>query len=122
MTRRWLHGREMTEFSAATRDAVRWLLIASPAWFRILLAWMLAAVAVPFAHLIVHASPFEDPSAVVPRVLTALIIWLLVCLAILARGLYDMARAFCPWTAAIPLASVLTALHAWAFFGIGLWL
>ena len=122
LKQRWRESRERTELYARCRSASAWLLIASPTWFRILLAWLLAEVSVPFAHLVLigffHVGPETSPSVVVPRFLAVLIIWLLACLAILVRGLYEMSRAFLPRPAAMLVGFTLSSVHVWAFFGI----
>ncbi len=120
MERKWLHGREMRVLYAGIRSTLTWLLITSPAWCRILLAWLLAEVSVPGAHLVIHPGPEVSPSVIVPRFLSVLIVWLLICLAILFRGLYDMSRAFFSWPVAILASVTLSAVHMCAFFGVAL--
>lgn len=120
LEKKWLHGRHMARLCARCRAALTWLLAASPAWFRILLAWLLAAVSVLLAHLVIvgifHVGPQTNPYAIVLPFLAVLVVWLLVCLAILARGLYDMSRAFFPRLGAIVAAFTLSAVHILAFF------
>lgn len=124
--REWLHGTEMTELSTAMRSALAWLLITSPGSFRIMLAWLLAGVSVPVAHLIVtvffHVDLHTSPRVIVPAVLAVLVIWLLGCLAILFRALDDMGRVFFPPHVAIVSAVTMSTVHAWAFFGVFQWL
>ncbi len=112
----------MSELSSAIRSALTWLLITSPAWFRILLAWLLAELSVPVAHLVVigifRVDRDTNSAVIVPRFLAVLIVWLLVCGAILVRGLYDMSRNFFPRPVAILLGIVLSAAHVWIFFRI----
>jgi hypothetical protein len=124
--RKWLHGPEMTELSTAIRSGLSWLLITSPGPFRIILAWMLAEVSVPFDHLIAtvffHVGPDTNAYVIVPVFLAVLVVWLLGCLAILVRALDDMSRVFFPPPVAIVSAVTLSAVHAWAFFGVARWL
>jgi hypothetical protein len=112
----------MTALYAACRCTLTWLLATSPAWFRIVLAWLLAEVTAPVAHLVMtgafHAGPSTNPSVIVPRFLAVLVIWLPVCLAILVRRLYDLSRAFFPRRVAILVCPVLSGAHVWAFFRI----
>ena len=124
--RKWIHGPEMTELSEAIRSGLTWLLITSPGSFRIILAWLLAEAAVPFAHLIVnvffHVGPDTSAYVIVPPFLAVLVVWLIGCLAILIRALDDMSRVFFPPPVAIVSAVTLSAVHAWAFFGVARWL
>jgi hypothetical protein len=124
--RKWLPGREWGELSALIRSVLMWLLLTSPAWFRVILAWLVAETSVPFAHLIVdglsRGGPGTVPTVIAPRILAVLVIWLLASLAILMRGLYDMSRAFFPRLAAILVCPMLSAAHVWAFFRVALWL
>jgi hypothetical protein len=126
MGRKWLLGCEWGELSAVIRSALRWLLLTSPAWFRVILAWLFAETSVPFAHLIVDGLSRGGPgivrTVIAPRILAVLIIWLLASLAILMRGLYDMSRAFFPRLVAILVCPMLSAAHVWAFFRVALWL
>lgn len=123
MARGWLHGRTMANSCAACGSAFRWLMVTSPAWFRVGLAWVLAELAVPGAHLFVRHDREVSASLDVTRFLVLLVGWLLICLWIVTRALYDMGRtARFPRPAAALLAVTLSSIHVWAFFGIGLWL
>jgi hypothetical protein len=124
--RKWIHGPEMTELSAAIQSGLTWLLNTSPSSFRIILTWLLAETSVPFAHLFVsvffHVGSDTSRYEIVPPFLAVLVVWLLSCLAILVRALDDMSRVFFPPPVAIVSAVTLSAVHVWAFFGVARWL
>jgi hypothetical protein len=89
----------------------------SPAWLRIILAWMMAELSVPIAHLIVSLTwipeDFSDPSV---WFLIVLLCGLVVALSMLIRAVYDLSRSSLPNPQALALSGLLGYLFSFLFF------